>query len=447
MNTFGSAVRLAAPSTAGGWFWHAILAAQLMGPMGLLQPRLGAVQTPEQNPVDFFVNLGISAACLIATVLRPHPHFRALAAATWPLFLVAAFALASAVWSPFPDVTARRGLRLGLALFVSLVAVSRICDQRQVLGVAFGVCLASLAMNGLALALGVAGPPGLLHGIFSHKNSLGAVAALSVLLTLSAAFAFRSSRLRFIALLAAASWAALLVLSGSKTSTTVCAALVLCWFVLGIVDRSTSPSLLRVFGQWFGVLALAFGLVQATALTPLLTALGQSDLTFTGRTHIWRLMEHLFRENWIIGTGYGALWNTGDRGFIEMNSNNFILTLRQAHNGYLETLTSIGVLGYALFGVAWVMLWRRMGPSPTQTCAGLMLAFATIHNFQETSFLSPGSLTWLLPLIMAFAATQVGTYPPPAHRRSAPAVSPSKLPLSGVLACEAGRRRMRLQRR
>jgi exopolysaccharide production protein ExoQ len=79
------------------------------------------------------------------------------------------------------------------------------------------------------------------------------------------------------------------------------------------------------------------------------------DLTFTGRTDIWKavLAE---TTNPLIGAGHYSFW-LGDR--VERISQSFFYHLNEAHNGFLEVYLNAGLIGLTLLLVVLVSCWKK----------------------------------------------------------------------------------------
>ena len=68
----------------------------------------------------------------------------------------------------------------------------------------------------------------------------------------------------------------------------------------------------------------------------------------TGRLEIWTFLIELIRDNILFGVGFDGLWQYSDR-FELIDLLGWRLT--DAHNGYLEVLLQLGLVGFFLFAV------------------------------------------------------------------------------------------------
>lgn len=154
------------------------------------------------------------------------------------------------------------------------------------------------------------------------------------------------------------------------------------------------------FGLYFiGALLLLFIANATFDLGAAFVELVGRDMTFTGRTDIWKLVlsEPI---NPVLGVGFYSFW-LGDR--VDRLSEAFFYKLNQAHNGYLETYLNTGYLGVALLLIALVAGINRVKKSVAagSPYAALRLAFiATIlfYNMTEATF-NRLNLVWFVLLL------------------------------------------------
>lgn len=104
--------------------------------------------------------------------------------------LLVAFSIVSALWSVAPEDTLRRSIALLVGTLVGFYLAERFAqiDLLRLLAVALSIIMISSGVFALMLpSLGIMSEPheGAWRGVFSHKNSLGRYAVLSV-----AVFAF-----------------------------------------------------------------------------------------------------------------------------------------------------------------------------------------------------------------------------------------------------------------
>lgn len=326
----------------------------------------------------------------------------------WPIFLLYGFFLISVLWANSSFVSFKRWFKEFGNILIVLVILTE-PDPRQALRAIFTRC----AFQFFALSvifiryipeLGrrYSRSGGLeITGVTTQKNTLGAMVAIcSVFLLWDWIEKARNKQLKtwkdklIIPALLALGFH-LLYLCNSQTS-------MLCMTVGLLIVLASKVGYLRkrigAFGLYtliaaavYYVLDAEFGLSQQ-----LIGAMGR-DMTFTGRTDVWRELRNL-DTNPIFGTGFMSLW---DDPFYRDQLPYWVSS--SAHNGYLEIYlmggwVAIGLLGFVLLWAAFrINASLRQGDNFSLIRFGL-LAMALIMNFSESNFacMTPmGLLLWL----------------------------------------------------
>lgn len=320
-------------------------------------------------------------------------------------FLVAVilYCLLSAAWSLYPVVTLKRVVILiGLVLVgivVSPPLAGRLQFQRMFLTTLMAICVLSVVVAVAFPSIGV--DP--IHapawrGITYQKNTLGMLAAYALVLWL-----FEWTRKEYRHLLCVLGIAlSLLVLVAARSSTAVLMALFgVCvygyWHRLWF--RHRFPNLVVLLACLF-VLLLSAHFYYVTAgnwldwseITGPIAGLFDKGTDLTGRTSIWRLLLVSIREHPFFGMGYGSFW-LGEGSPAQYIADALRWMPPQGHDGYLDLVNELGVVGLGLFlllivwhlrSIAHLMKYDRQE-------AALHLAFLCIilaSNVVETDFLS-----------------------------------------------------------
>lgn len=274
------------------------------------------------------------------------------------LLIFVLLAVASVTWSIEPAVTARRMIRV---VTIAVVAIAFVLVDwhaqrfQNVLRPLITIFLLGSIVFGLGWPLLAThqepgGPlDGAWRGLATHKNGLGGIACLGLILWFHAWLSKETSALP--ALAGGAMAVACLLLSRSSTSLVVAIFIILLLLLL-----LRSPPALRRYLPWMiallvtALVTYALVLLQIlpglhTLLSPI-SAMTGKDMTFTGRTDIWDIMSEHIRGQPLLGSGYGAYWTGAVPG---SPSYAFILNLdfypASAHNGYLEVLNDLGTVG------------------------------------------------------------------------------------------------------
>ncbi|WP_457423750.1 O-antigen ligase family protein [Roseateles sp. P5_E7] len=261
-----------------------------------------------------------------------------------------------------------------------------------------------------------------LYGFAEHANSLGIIAALSVILQLSP-YVRKRPNLIFLGIAMFA-----LIFTQSKTAWMVALIGVALVRFEDVRSRfgSTSPGQFSLFLILMGTLFTALGFIvllyaiNAGLLDRLLKF--QDAVTFTGRTRIWEISWNEFLNNPLFGYG-PALWDLPYR-----YQKNF-LAAGQAHNQFFQTAGQAGLLGLLSWFWYIFLLGRNCASLWASTCGLAAIGFLglMIRCFSE----SPMRLAGLTGMdafahLLAFAFAASLVYVPASRRR---ATAPLQRPL------------------
>src|SRR3569832_1004790 len=226
-------------------------------------------------------------------------------------------ALVSVTWSIEPTVTIRRMVRVTTifvdAMALALVAWNNTRFQTAVRPILTIMLIGSLIF-GIAypkLAIDQSTSAELLnawHGLATQKNGLGSLAGTGVLLWLHALLSKESPWWRV--LLGGGAAVACLILSRSSTSLM---AAVFASLLLLMLMRS--PTTLRRYMPYLIAMFVVTLLLYSLAVLNIVPGLGfvlkpitmttGKDLTFSGRTAIWAIINQHIANSPLLGTGYG----------------------------------------------------------------------------------------------------------------------------------------------
>lgn len=336
------------------------------GLAGLANPPGGGTAAPtmptEGSPLTRIVWLGLLVFGLGVVALRYRDAIKLLKKTNRFLLLFIALSLLSAAWSIEPGVTIRRCVRVltfasdGLAFALLARSPTNFQSILRAILTAFliGSIIFVLAAPKLAIEqLQQTELIGAWHGLTPQKNVLGSLAAIALLLWLHAWLTNESPTWR--ALLGLIVSAVCLV--KSRSSTSLMAAVFASALLLMLLRSSSAlkrymPYLITLFVCIVLLYSLAaLNLVPGSGLllSPI-TALTGKDLTFSGRTAIWQIIDQNIALHPLLGGGYGAYW-TG-----LPNSPSMVMLERlyfypsESHNGYLDVVNDLGYVGELCLG-------------------------------------------------------------------------------------------------
>lgn len=280
------------------------------------------------------------------------------------LILMIVYCAATMLWSPYPVVTLKRVIQLGGLTLVGIAISSPIGRPKQLIRTMLGTLMVLMAISFVvALAIPSVGVDYELgaawRGIMTQKNTLGAISGLCVVFWLKESLDTAYPR----AMCYAGMLFSFFMLIMAKSSTAI---------LVAVLGSSIYMVLRKRYftGEFEGrrfVLILAivvmFGLLVFHTfesrfptidelMTPVTSAFGKSN-DLTGRTDIWRLVLLEINRHPIFGIGYGAFW------LGEGSPSQSIIDILhwiplQAHNGYLDILNELGIVGLCIMTLVFV---------------------------------------------------------------------------------------------
>lgn len=269
----------------------------------------------------------------------------------WSAMAFIGWNIASLAWSELPGVTTDLITIQLLPLVVASLVVGTIPPRvavktlvTLVVLVALWTLIVSLILPAARSAIISAGPDGNqpgFRGTFSHKNDMGIFAVYALCLILPF---FRTEARRWVIALCVV----LVISTRSATAASGLMAVGFAWFWIAAIDSQKSSR----ERQFLGVVSItsAFaGILLAVGAMPALLGLYQKDLTFSGRTFIWTESLVSVARQPIQGYGYGGVWWDGRSPVTEDLQQRIGFGAAHAHNGAIEVLLTVGVVGLVLF--------------------------------------------------------------------------------------------------
>jgi exopolysaccharide production protein ExoQ len=350
----------------------------------------GDYRTQAFLAVCYFSVAAIAAAHFRSTLwaIRRNPAICALLAV----------ACLSIFWADMPDLVLRRAIAVvGTTLFGVVVAIRlTFAEQlrlfRWATRIAAAMSLALLIVApGAAFAAGAESST--VRGIFNHKNHLGATMALGLLMEWFVPETNRKAKvLRGIFL---AVYFAMLVLSNSMTSVVALGTTLVVVYSFRFLYsrcRLPLPMLFAIFLAGAGV-AMA---IESSA-TELLGR--SSDLT--GRTELWGFTLNMISKRPLLGFGLSGFWMGASEESLSVQSQ-LGWTPIYSHNGYLEILLSLGIVGLLLLlvvvgsGIKRVLARVHSNGSIQDMWPIAFFTFFLVHNLAECTILLQNCLEWSL---------------------------------------------------
>jgi O-antigen ligase len=361
-------------------------------------------------PGDFLrqiVFLAIFFPVLFASTLqRGWDVFRVV-----PLALIAmlAWCFFSMGWSGAPDVTLRRAALAAIVVISTIASVDLVGGPRAfflwriVLAIVLVVNWLSIPLIETAVHLPGEVDPSLIgdwRGLYGQKNTAGAVCALTALLFLFS----RNGRGNWIGWLVAAAALSFLAMTRSKTSIALFPVALMAGLFYKISWRDSLSRAIFLCGA-----VLLAGIASLVLLLnwDLVLRLLANPASFTGRAEIWQAILAYMHDHLLLGAGFGTIAHTGTLSPLHNYARgNWVETIADSHNGYLQILATTGGIGLFLALIAMVAdpLFRFWPLEPARTGFKALLfaifVFVLLHNFLETDFLESDNSLWFAFLVM-----------------------------------------------
>jgi exopolysaccharide production protein ExoQ len=342
------------------------------------------------------------------------------------LWLIPAIALASVIWSQAPAATLRAAIELILTISMATLTAGLVRPRAFVSAISVSLMFGALA----SLAFGRYGIDGMsgttvFMGVFASKNTMAMF--MSLLTIFSAAVCADKGQNTFFRILAAFSFTLGVPLLLKAHSAGALLTTAISFAVMGttiICARMNARERLMIL-IWVTIVAipvlilvsmLAFDGILASAISDFITGVLGKDMTFTGRTVLWKIALDQIHGRPMLGGGYSAFWIQGNlipegiwRAFEIDNRSGFTF-----HNTYLEVAVGMGWVGVAALAITlWLALRRAVElalarPGWTTACFVTIIFCLLTRSIDEVDLPSPFSMaTYLLFVIASYGSDYV----------------------------------------
>jgi O-antigen ligase len=342
---------------------------------------------------------------------------------SWPLWIPVGVALLSVLWSGEPDLSLRRSSALVLTTLFALFIVSRFDTRAMVnclLAALLLYCAGSVFLIIFMPNIGVHAAAdtrfvehvGAWRGLSPFKNDFGRMVAFAGALFVGAAVTRAYSR----GLWMLASLLAAVLVIGSRSGQAV-ALFLICMvvvFYIALLQRSSPRSRSSLVLMTFPAIVL-ISLVADIAISFMLEALAKNS-TLTGRSAIWAAVIEAIRDNLLFGGGYGTGWYVLINSYMQE-----VLGGREighAHNGYLNLIVDIGLLGLLVVLGFLVAVGYRVYQalvdnrnSELVMLASIVIVLVLAGNWVGSFLMKYNSIFWVL-LICTYCKLSRGTEVP-----------------------------------
>jgi exopolysaccharide production protein ExoQ len=365
--------------------------------------------------------------CYLSVVAVAGMHFRWTVSAIRrnpAVFVLLVVACLSPFWAEVPDVVVRRAVAVaGTTLFGVVLAVRlTFAEQLKLLRWATRIAAAlSLAVLLVAPGSAIAIDSNSLRGIFNHKNHFGATMALGALIEWCVPET--NPKAKILRRLSMFVYFVFLILSNSMTSVVAFAATLLVIYAFQFLRSRCRLPLPLLVVILLGAAGVA--MVIESSATELLGR--SSDLT--GRTELWAFTLNMIAKRPLFGYGLSGFWMGASEESLSVQGQLGWSPI-YSHNGYLEVLLSLGVVGLLLFlwvvgtGLKRVLSRTPMNPSTQDMWPIAFFTFFLVHNLTECTILLQNCLEWSLCVatVIGSDAMLLGAWSPAPEEREASSV-------------------------
>jgi len=386
------------------------------------------IRVEDGNSVDRLMLLLLIGICFAMLQKRRVDWSKVARTNRW-LFILCVYMAVSIVWSDSPWISFKRWFRfcgtpmMGLLILTEpnpLEAMETVFRRTAYVLVPFSLLLIKYYPD-LGMQYDLWTGERMWVGVTTQKNSLGRLCLISAFFLSWAVLkawphrhsvAVRSRMVTdlFVLLLA------LFILRGpgGTYSATSISALVLGFVAYlyllwaGIKRRSLAAKVLAGVVAVSIVLGISIPTIGGSGAASFVTLLGR-DVTFTGRTEIWRAILPVACESPICGMGYGSFWINPPISY------SLSVMVNEAHNGYLDVFAELGLIGVGILVILILVACRNAGRAMANNFewggfALCMLLITVVHNITESSFLRPtnhmGAILFFMVMLAAWLVQQ-----------------------------------------
>jgi exopolysaccharide production protein ExoQ len=322
------------------------------------------------------------------------------------LFLLWSFL--SIFWSEYSFVSFKRWLQLAGSFIIFLSAMLHMQSNDE----AMKYCRWILMFYIPATLLSILLIPSAIQwefpawrGLAPHKNLLGQLSLMSLLVWTHATHRTPSFNKRCVAFLFLVLSIVLLAGSQSSTSFIIGAALLILATVHYLQGKLLRISVAKFYpyALFIFVLFSVFSLliVFQDLRAEVFDLLGK-DQTLTGRDELWESVLNETRKNWLAGCGFGGFWVVGSPA-IDSIFKEFVWFPNQAHSGYVDLLNETGIIGISILAMLIISYFLKLHMHDGPHYYKWFLIAVLLLNISESTLFVPNTLTGSL-FIFAYLA-------------------------------------------
>jgi exopolysaccharide production protein ExoQ len=266
---------------------------------------------------------------------RRHPHLNLI-----PPLMVVSVVVCSVLWSVDPITTITRGIAY-LFLLVGAIGLVKTIQANELMRLTASIS-GVLALVSLLLFIAARdGSGGDFSGVFPQKNVLGQAMAIGVLAGLHVVRT-GEAKLRYVGIIA------ICTIVGILSKSTTALLVIMTFFTLHILLALYVGGGVRRTASVVLMIILASIAIFVTGNKDMLFNLLDKDPSLTGRTELWPYVADAIMQRPLLGWGFAAFWSPLNAYSVEI-SDAIHWHVTEAHNGLLQVLLDVGMVGAAFF--------------------------------------------------------------------------------------------------
>lgn len=273
------------------------------------------------------------------------------------------------------------------------------------------------------------------RGIFGHKNGLGAACAFALPFTIYATVVAEGPRRRFYAL-GTVSLLLLLFASESRTAQLI-TGIALLNLGIAMAFRHLQFSWSTITAMVFAATLLSMPLIISSGLAQSVFDLIGREPTLSGRLPLWKVVWPWIEQRPVLGYGYAAFWEPDSYRIRQITGHpSAQWEVYYSHNGALETLLDVGVVGLSLLLAAYVRafwailcLLRRCPYAHDLAPMMIFLISFLLANITEASALQREDIIWIIFAAVVVRLQTLMSAGQADHLRRPPGHFPGRPPL------------------
>ena len=331
------------------------------------------------------------------------------------------WALLSIVWSSYPSVSLKRWFQIFDYMFIIAVYFTYCNSVEDVINAIKPVVYLYLVLSILVVftVSGAIDPRfGTWRGLTSHKNSLGEVSMICVLLTIIFykydKTLIRKSITIFFLLIS------MVLLVGANSSTALINFMIFAssstLFILlsAIFDRIGVGRFASLISITTILILFLLVYTQAPELIEAMDVTGKDVTTLSDRTFLWEYILDEISSHPITGCGFRGFWVVDSPG-MEKIQHIFPFMPIQAHSGYLDITNEVGLIGIGFFAFILINYFVEVKKIGNQDVWIWFIILPLVGNITETTLFREGSISqvfFTLAYLIPFVFQEDNMYEP-----------------------------------